>query len=45
VSLSVIAAELWVFRWIINRMPVLAPSVELVQDERALERRTRTRIA
>jgi Ni/Fe-hydrogenase subunit HybB-like protein len=45
VSLSVIAAELWVFRWIINRMPVLAPSVELVQDEPALEGQTRARIA
>jgi len=45
VSLSVIAAELWVFRWIINRMPVLGPSLELVHDEAALERRPTARIA
>ncbi|MEJ2203596.1 MAG: Ni/Fe-hydrogenase cytochrome b subunit [Gemmatimonadota bacterium] len=45
VSLSVIAAELWVFRWIVNRMPVLAPSLELVKDEPALEGQTRARIA
>lgn len=45
VSLSVIAAELWVFRWIVNRMPVLGPSLELVQDEPALERQPSARIA
>lgn len=35
VSLAVIAAELWVFRWIVNRMPVLGSSVELVREEPA----------
>ena len=45
VSLAVIAAELWVFRWIVNRMPVLGPSVELVQDELTLERQPSARIA
>jgi Ni/Fe-hydrogenase subunit HybB-like protein len=45
VSLAVIAAELWVFRWIVNRMPVLGPSVELVRDEPLVEREPRARIA
>jgi Ni/Fe-hydrogenase subunit HybB-like protein len=45
VSLSVIAAELWVFRWIVNRMPVLGPSLELVQDESVMQRPPSARIA
>jgi hypothetical protein len=27
VTLAVISAELWVFRWVINRMPVLDSAV------------------
>lgn len=45
VSLSVIAAEIWVFRWIVNRMPVLGPSLDLVQDEPATEPLPSIRIA
>jgi Ni/Fe-hydrogenase subunit HybB-like protein len=40
VSLAVIAAELWVFRWVINRMPVLGSTVELVPEQSAAERLT-----
>lgn len=35
VTLAVIAAELWVFRWVVNRMPVLGSIVELVREEPA----------
>jgi Ni/Fe-hydrogenase subunit HybB-like protein len=28
VSLAVVSAELWVFRWVVNRMPVLATAQE-----------------
>jgi Ni/Fe-hydrogenase subunit HybB-like protein len=45
VSLSVISAELWVFRWIVNRMPVLGPSLELVREEIPLEHRPGSRVA
>jgi Ni/Fe-hydrogenase subunit HybB-like protein len=45
VSLAVIAAELWVFRWIVTRMPVLGPSVELVEDESEVETLAGARIA
>lgn len=45
VSLAVIAAELWVFRWVVNRMPVLGSSLELVHDESALDQLPRARIA
>lgn len=38
VSLAVIAAELWVFRWVVNRMPVLGSAVELVPEQSAAER-------
>jgi len=37
VSLAVIAAELWVFRWVVNRMPVLGSAVELMPEEPAAE--------
>lgn len=40
VSLAVIAAELWVFRWVVNRMPVLGSTVELVPEQSAAERLT-----
>lgn len=33
VTLAVICAEIWVFRWIVNRMPVLRPSPAWVEDE------------
>ncbi len=45
VSLSVIAAEIWVFRWIVNRMPVLGPTLDLVQDEPATDQLPSIRIA
>ena len=32
VTLAVLAAEIWVFRWIVNRMPVLGSAVELVRE-------------
>jgi hypothetical protein len=41
----VISAELWVFRWIVNRMPVLGPSLELMQDEPVADRQPSARIA
>jgi Ni/Fe-hydrogenase subunit HybB-like protein len=39
VTLAVIAAELWVFRWVVNRMPVLGTAVGLVRDEPSREAR------
>jgi Ni/Fe-hydrogenase subunit HybB-like protein len=43
VTLAVIAAEIWVFRWFINRMPVLGRSPDWVEDEeRQKETRTET---
>jgi Ni/Fe-hydrogenase subunit HybB-like protein len=38
VSLGVVSAEIWVFRWVVNRMPVLATVEEVRRDERAAER-------
>ena len=38
VTLGVISAELWAFRWIVNRMPVLGPALALVEDEPEVER-------
>jgi hypothetical protein len=32
VTLAVISAEIWVFRWVINRMPVLGSVIELVRE-------------
>lgn len=37
VTLAVISAEIWVFRWVVNRMPVLGSSQETARD-RAAER-------
>jgi Ni/Fe-hydrogenase subunit HybB-like protein len=37
VSLAVVSAEIWVFRWVVNRMPVLA-TVEEERGERVGER-------
>jgi Ni/Fe-hydrogenase subunit HybB-like protein len=39
VTLAVIAAELWVFRWVVNRMPVLGTAVGLVREEPSREAR------
>ncbi len=33
VTLAVISAEIWVFRWIVHRMPVVSPSPEWATDE------------
>jgi Ni/Fe-hydrogenase subunit HybB-like protein len=35
VTLAVIFTELWIFRWVINRMPVLRESPEWVKEESA----------
>jgi Ni/Fe-hydrogenase subunit HybB-like protein len=35
VTLGVILAEIWVFRWIVNRMPVLSASPAWVQNDEA----------
>jgi Ni/Fe-hydrogenase subunit HybB-like protein len=32
VSLAVVSAEIWVFRWVVNRMPVLATLPEMRRD-------------
>jgi hypothetical protein len=37
VTLAVISAEIWVFRWVVNRMPVLGSTVEVVRDHPARE--------
>jgi Ni/Fe-hydrogenase subunit HybB-like protein len=34
VTLTVIFTEIWIFRWVINRMPVLRDSPEWVKDEK-----------
>jgi len=39
VTLAVIAAELWVFRWVVNRMPVLGTAMELVREAPARQAR------
>ena len=39
VTLGVISAELWVFRWVVNRMPVLGPGVSLMADRDAAPKR------
>jgi len=33
VTLAVISAEIWVFRWIVNRMPVVSPSPEWAAED------------
>jgi hypothetical protein len=33
VSLAVVSAEIWVFRWVVNRMPVLAEAGEIRQEQ------------
>jgi len=32
VSLAVVSAEIWVFRWVVNRMPVLATLPEMRRE-------------
>jgi hypothetical protein len=34
VTLAVIFTEVWIFRWVINRMPVLRDSPEWVKEEK-----------
>jgi Ni/Fe-hydrogenase subunit HybB-like protein len=36
VTLAVLSAEVWVFRWIVNRMPVLGSAVELVRETKGV---------
>jgi Ni/Fe-hydrogenase subunit HybB-like protein len=38
VSLAVVSAEIWVFRWVVNRMPVLASVGEMKRKQAADER-------
>lgn len=40
VTLSIICAEIWVFRWVVNRMPVLRKSPAWVHQEEAHEKAT-----
>jgi len=37
VTLAVIMSEIWVFRWVVNRMPVLSSSPSWAKDESAQE--------
>jgi len=39
ITLGVISAELWVFRWIVNRMPVMKESPEWVHEEETIEKK------
>jgi Ni/Fe-hydrogenase subunit HybB-like protein len=45
VTLAVISAEIWVFRWIVNRMPVLGSIDEQAQLEPVAEPRRHIRVA
>jgi Ni/Fe-hydrogenase subunit HybB-like protein len=38
ITLSIIFAEVWVFRWIVNRMPVLRESPEWAVEEKTVKR-------
>ena len=38
VTLAVLSAEIWVFRWVVNRMPVLDSSHERADIEEPVER-------
>lgn len=40
VTLSIICAEIWVFRWVVNRMPVLRKSPAWVHQDEAQEKAT-----
>jgi len=37
VTLAIISMELWVFRWVINRMPVFGEAHEVVVEEETVE--------
>jgi hypothetical protein len=37
VTLAVIFSEIWVFRWIVNRMPVVSESPEWAREQDAAE--------
>jgi Ni/Fe-hydrogenase subunit HybB-like protein len=37
VTLAIISMELWVFRWVINRMPVFGEAHEVVEEEKTAE--------
>jgi hypothetical protein len=38
ITLAIIFAEVWVFRWIVNRMPVLRESPEWVMEEKTAKK-------
>jgi Ni/Fe-hydrogenase subunit HybB-like protein len=38
ITLAIIFTEVWVFRWVVNRMPVLRESPEWVYEEKTLEK-------
>lgn len=38
VSLAVVSAEIWVFRWVVNRMPVLATVEEMRHEKATVDR-------
>jgi len=38
ITLSIIFAEVWVFRWIVNRMPVLRESPEWAMEEKTVKK-------
>ncbi len=38
ITLSIIFTEIWVFRWVVNRMPVLKESPEWVLEEKTVEK-------
>ncbi len=38
ITLSIIFTEIWVFRWVVNRMPVLRESPEWVLEEKTVEK-------
>ncbi len=38
ITLSIIFTEIWVFRWVVNRMPVLRESPEWVVEEKTVEK-------
>jgi hypothetical protein len=37
VTLAIISMELWVFRWVINRMPVFGEAHEVEEEEKTAE--------
>jgi Ni/Fe-hydrogenase subunit HybB-like protein len=43
ITLSILFTEVWVFRWIVNRMPVLRESPEWATEEKTIEKRVTIR--